>query len=713
MQACRGRCLILYGSQTGQSKAVAEILAERCRRLGLETALFELDDRGAFIYNDVFKFRIEQEPLVIVICSSTGSGDPPDNAVRFMRWISRRNQPEDLLQSTSFMLLGLGDSNYTSFQGVPRKIEKCLLRLGAKKLVETGFADDQVGLEVVVEPWLDKAILRIGDWFQLPSKEIKELITTSIQASEDKSRTLERLKISTTELGKKMEEPEDMSYEEEEDEEEAELEEVVLKPTKTVWPTGSPSLVKGTESLTSAELQVPVPQMTYLASSVTHEKFDSGTALWQNGFRFPGAIQEVFIARVVGTIELTKPGAAKMKREIHIDVGDLVEKINFEPGDALYFIVPNPREEVNLILERMNLLTVANQKCLIRVHPRTEKKDAALPGYIPEISSLREIFTYCLDIRRSPSRPLLRCLAETAKDAGEKRRLLELCSAQGTSDFTTYVRQAGISLADLLFAFPSCRPSADRLIELLPRLQPRPYTICSTKASWGSRLRFIYSLMPFQVSEGRQYHRYGLCSGWLSTLKIGDNVKVLLKEPARFRLPPPSVKNVDIRKIPLIMIGPGTGIAPFLCFLEHIYNQKSDDTKEDVTRELYFGCRRFDVDCICRREMEFFEKVGVLTHLDLCESQPRDEGSNATPRYVQDALLLRGKQIADMISGSTTSSEQPARIYVCGDAKGMAKDVFSTFIRIIHEHTGKTEEEARQFMETLVKEDHYLEDAWA
>lgn len=64
-----------------------------------------------------------------------------------------------------------------------------------------------------------------------------------------------------------------MSYEEEEDEEEAELEEVVLKPTKTVWPTGSPSLVKGTESLTSAELQVPVPQMTYLASSVTHEKF--------------------------------------------------------------------------------------------------------------------------------------------------------------------------------------------------------------------------------------------------------------------------------------------------------------------------------------------------------------------------------------------------------------------------------------------------------
>lgn len=704
-----GDFLVLYGSQTGQAKAISEILVDRCQKLGLTPRLYELDQFGK-------KFHLEKESLVVVICSTTGSGDAPDNAARFVRWISRSSQPANLLKGTTFALLGLGDTNYTTFQAIPLSLQKHFLRLGATKLLETGAADDQVGLDLAVEPWLNKVVLKLVTWFRLPVEGLKKLSLEVPANGNEAQETAVSGSLSTFGSGvhSKMIEPEDMSFEEAEDEEEEEPSETLLKASKVVWPVDKPCLVKGSGDIGKEELQVPVAPATYLTSSVTHEKFEANTMLWQNGFDFPGANSEIFDARVVGTIELTKPDAVTVKREIQIDIAEAVDKVCYEPGDAFYFIAPNPREEVNFILEKMNLLVLADQKCFVRVHPRTEKRNASLPGYIPEISSLRYIFTYCLDIRRPPSRPLLRSLAEQTRDEGEKRRLLELCSAQGSKDFATYVQQAGLSLADLLFAFPSCQPSPDRLMELLPRLQPRPYSVACSKTRWGSRLRFIYSLMLFPVENGRRYERYGLASGWLAGLKIGDYVKVMLKNPARFRLPPPSIQSPDIRQIPLIMIGPGTGIAPFLSFLQQIYELNvASDGIINVERELYFGCRRLDVDCFCRDEIEFYKREKILSHLEICESQPKDGQSNRRPKYVQDALQLRGKQIVECLTRKVSENEQPLRVYVCGDAKGMAKDVWAAFIKIIVEHSGKTEEDAKQFMEDLKNQDRYLEDVWA
>ncbi|VDM30883.1 unnamed protein product [Toxocara canis] len=127
-----------------------------------------------------------------------------------------------------------------------------------------------------------------------------------------------------------------------------------------------------------------------------------GSVAWQNGCALPGAVGRVQTARVVGTAELTFEGAGKPKRELQIDLGD--HPFEYEPGDAIYFVVANPREEVNLILERMNLLAIADQKCKVMVNPRTEKRNASLQPYIPPESSLRYLFTYCIDIRRTPGR---------------------------------------------------------------------------------------------------------------------------------------------------------------------------------------------------------------------------------------------------------------------------------------------------------------------
>lgn len=555
-----------------------------------------------------------------------------------------------------------------------------------------------------MEPWLDQLYRALVNWFGIPTENLKKLL-------EDNSGQ----GMSDNEGGGNEERIKHEAPVEEEDDEIV-VPPKILKPSPVDWPKDKACLTKGKEGLgADQDLRVPVASTTYLAAYFTHEKFDESTVKWQNGCKLIGAASDIFTARVVGVVELTDADAVKPKKEIQLDIGASADYLKYEPGDAFYFISPNPVDEVNFILERMNLLTVADQKFVVALNPKTERQNAARPDYIPETSSLRYLLTYCLDIRRSPSRPLLRILANCTKDESEKRRLLELCSAQGVDEFTTFVRQAGISLVDLLFAFPSCRPSPERLIELLPRLQPRPYSVACSSLRWGKRIRFVYSLMKFPVSDGRCYSRYGLASGWLASLNVGEQIKIMLKEPARFRLPPPQVNSADVRRIPLILVGPGTGLAPFLSFLEHIY-EKSIEIGDfvKVERELYFGCRQMDRDCIYGAKMKDFVRTGILTHLSLSESQPLSESAVAeTSKYVQDALEKRGKQVTDLLMIAPTDGNEPARVFVCGDAKGMAKDVWNAFIRIISEHTGKTESEAKSFLEQLKKEDRYVEDVWS
>uniref|UniRef100_F1KY31 Methionine synthase reductase n=1 Tax=Ascaris suum TaxID=6253 RepID=F1KY31_ASCSU len=712
--------LVLYGSQTGQSEAIAKIIEERCIRLDLRVKLFVLNDYEK-------KYWIEKERLVVIVCSSTGDGDPPDNADRFVRRISRRIFDDSFLQHTEFALLGLGDSNFSTFQGTPRNIEKHLLRLGAKKFVETGVADDQIGLELVVEPWIQRLLEALLKKFDRPVTSLEKIFGgLSLSSAKNNSGSGNNRKEIAAESEIKMIE-ESMSFEEEDDaeeredeeeeeEEEQEVKEVLLKPVPITWPNDKPCLVKGSDALHDDDnLRVPIPAMTYITSRVTHEKFDESSVTWQNGCRLPGTIGEVLTARVVGTVELTYPGAGKAKRELQIDLGD--QLIEYEPGDSFYFIVANPREEVNYILERTNLLMIADQKCIVGVDPQTEKRNASVPAYIPEISSLRYLLTYCLDIRRSPGRPLLRTLAEYASDPGEKRRLLELCSAQGNQEFIEFVRQAGLSLADILFAFPSCRPPVDRLLEHLPRLMPRPYSVASSSERSRRRVRFAFSMLHFDAVDGRRYPRHGLASDWLASLRIGDHVKIMLKEASRFRLPPPTLAKADVRRIPLIMVGPGTGVAPYLSFLQHILetSQRGSDLYK-VERELYFGCRQLDIDCIYRDELEMYFREGILSHLTICESQPivLNEGQDVQrPKYVQEAIEARGKHICEMLCAEPREGEERAVVYVCGDAKGMSKDVWTTFIRVIAKYQGKSEAEAKVFLEELKKSDRYIEDVWA
>ncbi|XGW11664.1 hypothetical protein V3C99_012834 [Haemonchus contortus] len=640
--------LILYGSHTGQAECISKQIKEKAEILGLKPCLFTLDDNEK-------EFHIEDENLVVIVVSSTGDGDPPENASRFWRRISRKTLESNFLEKLDYALLGLGDSNYSTFQGVPNKIDKRLKFLGASSIVEIGHADDQVGLELVVEPWIESLFQVLVKRFNL-NPDVLQQLNSKVEIAE-KREVPE--KVNSEGVTSKQPKP-------------------ILSPQPYKYP--EVSLIRGNDKLSNdPALRVPVAPQEFLASTVSHEKLEQNHGIpWQNGAKMVGVASAPYEVTVVGAARLTDLDVTKPKYELVLDLGVHHSNLPYEPGDAFYFVIPNSVMEVNFILERMNMLSAADQKCTVSVNPNTKKINPALPAHVPPESSIRYLFTYCLDIRRTPGRPVLRALAESATDEGEKRRLLELTSAQGLSEFNLFVRQPGLSLADILFAFPSVTPSADRLIELLPRLIPRSYSVSSCR---GRRVRFIYSVMTFTAEDGRRYPRKGVATEYLLGLKVNDIVQIMHKEPARFRLPPPPLPSTCAKDMHLLMVGPGTGVAVFLAFCQHLLNMKLSDPGNfpDVPRYLYFGCRNMEKDALYLDELKSYVREGILTELILCESQ----GNGSYPKYVQDALKERSSQVCEFLSISGT--DVPSRVYICGDAKGMSKSVWQCFQDIIKE----------------------------
>ncbi|CAH1772723.1 unnamed protein product [Owenia fusiformis] len=147
-QTKNNRFLLLYASQTGQAKAIAEEINENAPQHGLNPELHCISQTEK-------KFSLERESCVVIVTSTTGEGEPPDTALKFWRRLKKKTLPDDHLSKVNYALLGLGDSNYTNFCNNGKNFDKRLNELGAKRFYECGWADEAVGLEVKVEPWIE------------------------------------------------------------------------------------------------------------------------------------------------------------------------------------------------------------------------------------------------------------------------------------------------------------------------------------------------------------------------------------------------------------------------------------------------------------------------------------------------------------------------------------------------------------------------------
>ncbi|XP_006143380.1 methionine synthase reductase [Tupaia chinensis] len=692
------RFLLLYATQQGQAKAIAEEICEQAAAHGFSADLHCISE------SDKYDLKTETAPLVVVV-STTGTGDPPDTARKFVRAIQDRTLPADFFAHLRYGLLGLGDSEYTYFCNGGKVIDKRLQELGARHFYDTGHADDCVGLELVVEPWI------AGLWAALTKHFASSGGRSEMSGAPPVAvpRT-DPVKPELLHVGAQIEL--------------LRLDDSGRKDSKVlnqnaVNSSQSSALIEDFESsltcsappLSQASLNIPASPPEYL-----HVDLRESLGQEENHASVTPA-DPIFQVPISKAVRLTTEDAIKTTLLLELDVSEA--NFSYQPGDAFNVICPNSDSEVESLLQRLQLAEKRKHCVLVTVKADTKKRGAAVPPHIPEGCSLQFLLTWCLEIRAVPKKALLRALVDYTSDSAEQRRLQELCSRQGAADYGHFVRDACACLLDLLLAFPSCRPPLGLLLEHLPKLQPRPYSCASSSLFHPGKLHFVFNIVEYPSNTTMAVLRRGVCTGWLATLAASvlqpdtqespvDSGKALAPQifiaprtTHSFHLPSDSTA-------PVIMVGPGTGIAPFIGFLQH--REKLQEQHPDGNfgaMWLFFGCRHKDRDYLFREELRRFLERGILTHLKVSFSRDAAVGREEAPKYVHDNIRLHSKQVAGLLL------HENGYVYVCGDAKNMAKDVNETLVEIISKEVGVEKLEAMKTLATLKEEKRYLQDIWS
>ena len=239
---------------------------------------------------------------------------------------------------------------------------------------------------------------------------------------------------------------------------------------------------------------------------------------------------------------------------------------------------------------------------------------------------------------------------------------------------------------DTLVKFRSARPPVGQFVQTLARLQPRLYSIASSMKAHPEEVHLTIGVVRYDLN-GRRYQ--GLGSGLFADhLQAGRPVPAFVQKSHGFRLPTDSSK-------PVIMVGPGTGIAPFRAFL-----QERTATKAPGKNWLFFGAQYAATDFLYEAELKKYADDGVLTKLSLAFSRDQSEKI-----YVQHRMLENATEIWIWLN-------EGAHFYVCGDAKRMAADVDHALTEIVTAEGGMSAEAAKAWVKKLAQDGRYLRDVY-
>ena len=666
LQQQKKRIIIFFGSQTGTAEEYAVRIAREIKsRYGTSPMVVDPESE------EMDKLDLLPEDCVAVFVMATyGEGDPTDNAVGMTEFLMSDDvafQNGSTLDNLHYVAFGLGNSTYEYFNEAIRRLDKRLQELGAHRIGERGEGDDEKGLEDDYMLWKDPMFEELAAYLGLEEGATGDLSDFCV----------------------------------------TELEE---------------------------------------APSKLYEGEDHPRGL--NGMLGNHDARNPYPAPVVHSRELFHEGMAS-RSCVHMEFDIKGTGITYQHGDHLGVWPSNPEVQVERFLSVLGLWEKRGTPISVK---SLDPQLAKVPFPVP--TTYEAIARYYLDINALASRQALSSFAPYAPHEAARAELLRLGKdrdyfRERVSDHSFKIAQvlqlvAGDSLADediprsTHWSLPF-----DRIISCIPRLSPRYYSISSSPKLSPDHIHItvvgLRYTPPLAVVD-----TFGLASNFVSAVKMAMHNEIPALGDPRYGAPvyqldgpkgkylstsdeghkavkvPIHVRRSTFRlptstKVPIIMVGPGTGVAPFRSFVQERVStarRARDKLGPDALSDwahlhLYYGCRRRDEDFLYRDEWDEYAKEldnKLKLRLSLSREVFKPDGSKL---YVQDLIWEDREYIADAILNKR------GYVYICGEGKGMCHDVEHTLARILGEAKGADEEVGRQELKLLHDKNRMMLDVWS
>ena len=413
-------------------------------------------------------------------------------------------------------------------------------------------------------------------------------------------------------------------------------------------------------------------------ASEQSKNYQKGVAKVARFFSNPAKDVKVDVVKIVESRELRQvPEGLDSTAHIEVDISNT--KLSYRTADNLGIY---PRNDFKLAGDLAKRLGVSMNNVF------TIKSKSNRKAPVPAICSVEDALLYFLDINNALRGKFAGILANYATNEKERSKLTYFANdTKGKEEF----HNLRYNWLELLEAFPSVDLPFAHFVELCPRMQPRYYTISSSAKVQPKQIAVTCSRLYGDKPDNREF--VGVCSNQLCRSVSDDKNKELVAfvRDSSFRLP--------VRAgTPIIMIGPGTGIAPFRAFIQEFYTRKENKFGETV---LYFGCRNSDKDYIYKEELEKAVADGVLSELNLALS--RQPGQPKV--YVQDLIKANGQKTWELLN-------KGAYVFVCG-ATAMGNEVRSIMCELGHLYGGLTPAASEAYIDKMTLQNKYVQELWS
>nr|ACU98970.1 neuronal nitric oxide synthase [Sciaenops ocellatus] len=644
--AKRVKATILFATETGKSHDYAKTLCEIFKH-AFDAKVTSMDE-----YDVV---DLEHETLVLVVTSTFGNGDPPENGEKFGAALMEMRHPtsntedrksykvrfnsvssySDTRKSSSdepeakinfestgplanvrFSVFGLGSRAYPHFCAFAHAVDTLFEELGGERILRMGEGDELCGQEESFRTWAKKVFKAACDVFCVGDDVNIEKANDSL-ISNDRSWKKSKFRLTYT--------------------------------------AEAPALTEALHSI--------------------HKKKVYGAKMLESQ-----------------NLQINKSNRSTIFVRLHTNNHD---RLSYQPGDHLGIFPGNHEDLVTALIDKLEDAPPVNQ--IVKVEFLEERNTAlgVISNWTNETRippcTIYQAFQYFLDITTPPSPVLLQQFAALATNDKQKKKL-EILS-KGLQEYEEWKWYNTPTLVEVLEEFPSIQMPSTLLLTQLPLLQPRYYSISSSPDLYPGEIHLTVAVVSYRARDGAGPIHHGVCSSWLNRIEKGEMVPCFVRGAPSFQLPKDN-------QAPCILVGPGTGIAPFRSFWQQRLYDREHKGIESCPMILVFGCRQSEVDHIYKEETIQAKNKEVFKELYTAYS--REPGK--PKKYVQDALR---EQLSETVYQCLR--EEGGHIYVCGDVT-MAGDVLKTVQQIIKQQGNMSLEDAGFFISKLRDENRYHED---